>query len=71
MNKRELAQRLAKKSHTSQAKAADEVDSLVYGLLKDMKQTAKDTESQAASGAPKPPAITPDADPKAPAKGKK
>ncbi len=56
MNKRELAARLAKQSHTSKAKAADDVDSLVYGLLKDLKQTSKQPEKAPDSNPPKPPA---------------
>lgn len=55
MNKRELAAKLAKQSHTSNAKAADVVDSLVYGLLKDLKQTAKQPEKAPDSNPPKPP----------------
>lgn len=39
VNKLDLARSLAKKSHRSQAKAADAVDSLVYQLLKDLKRT--------------------------------
>jgi hypothetical protein len=38
VNKLDLARSLAKKSHRSQAKAADAVDSLVYELLKDLKR---------------------------------
>ncbi len=56
MNKRELAAKLAKQSHTSKAKAADDVDSLVYGLLKDLKQTEKQGEKTPDSNPPKPPA---------------
>lgn len=55
MNKRQLAERLAKQAHTSRAKAADDVDSLVYGLLKDMKDSAKKVVAPEASAAPKPP----------------
>ena len=41
MNKLELASRLARESRRSHAKAADEVDNLVYNLLKDLKHSAK------------------------------
>lgn len=70
MNKRELAERLAKQAHKSRAKAADEVDSLVYGLLKEMKQTAKKPDDVAVAAAPKPPAAVKPLTSKAPAKGK-
>ena len=46
---------LAKQSHTSKAKATDDVDSLVYGLLKDFKQTGKQPEIAPNSNPPKPP----------------
>ncbi|MBV8072636.1 MAG: hypothetical protein JO270_22220 [Acidobacteriaceae bacterium] len=38
MNKLDLARSLAKRSHRSQARAADEVDGLVYQLLKEVKR---------------------------------
>ena len=38
MNKNELARRLARLSHRSRAKAADEVDTLVYQILKNLKR---------------------------------
>jgi hypothetical protein len=41
MNKRELTERLAKEAHKSRAKAADDVDSLVYGLLRDLRLSSK------------------------------
>jgi uncharacterized protein (DUF2345 family) len=37
VNRLDLARSLAKKSHRSQAKAADAVDNLVYHLLKQLK----------------------------------
>ncbi len=39
MNKLDLARSLAKRSHRSQAKAADDVDTLVHRLIKDLKLT--------------------------------
>lgn len=39
MNKLDLTLRLARESRQSQAKAADDVDTLVYELLKDLKKT--------------------------------
>lgn len=57
MNKRELAERLAKQSHKSRAKAADDVDSLVYALLKDMRQTAKKTADETETMPPKAPTV--------------
>jgi hypothetical protein len=66
MDKKELIERLAKQSHQSKGKAADQVDKLVYGLLKELKQKP-DTPSKAVNNVPKPPAA-----PSAPAgKGKK
>lgn len=58
MNKRELANRLAKQAHKSRAKAADDVDSLVYGILKDMRQNAKEAAQPEPVEAPKPPAVS-------------
>lgn len=55
MNRLDLARSLAKKSHRSQAKAADAVDSLVYHLLKELKnppvlaRKAKQSSERAAS----------------------
>ena len=67
MNKKELIDQLAKQSHQSKGKAADQVDTLVYGLLKELKQE-KTKPSKAAGGSPKPPA--PPSSPSS-AKGKK
>jgi len=39
VNKLDLARRLARKSHRSRGEAADEVDNLVYHILKDLKQS--------------------------------
>ncbi len=38
MNKQDLARWLARESHRSRGQAADEVDKLVYKLLKDFKR---------------------------------
>ena len=38
MNKLDLARRLARKWHRSRGQAADDVDSLVYEMLKDLKE---------------------------------
>ncbi len=46
MNKLDLALRLARESHRSRAKAADDVDTLVYNLLRDLKRSAKAVLSQ-------------------------
>jgi len=51
MNKRDLARSLARKSHRSRAKAADDVDSLVHRLLKDWKRTRPADESKESSAA--------------------
>jgi nucleoid DNA-binding protein len=40
MNKFDLAALLAKESHLSRAKAADDVDTFVYHLLKDLKRSS-------------------------------
>jgi nucleoid DNA-binding protein len=47
MNKKDLARRLARESHRSRAQAADELDSLLYRIFKDLKrsQTAAATEA--------------------------
>ncbi len=55
MDKKELIDRLAKQSHQSKGKAADQVDSLVYGLLKDLKQNPPKPAKTSGSGAPHPP----------------
>jgi len=54
MDKKELIERLAKQSHQSKGKAADQVDTLVYGLLKELKQEGN-KPSKATGGPPKPP----------------
>lgn len=41
MNKLDLAQRLAREARRSRAQAADEVDKLVYKLLKDFRRCAE------------------------------
>ncbi|MBV9039178.1 MAG: hypothetical protein JO182_32135 [Acidobacteriaceae bacterium] len=58
MDKKELVERLAKQSHQSKGKAADQVDTLVYGLLKELKQK-EDKPSKTIGGAPKPPSSSP------------
>jgi hypothetical protein len=55
MDKKELVDRLAKQSHQSKGKAADQVDTLVYGLLKEVKQTLGKPAKVVDSGSPKPP----------------
>jgi hypothetical protein len=56
MNKLDLARSLAKQSHRSQAKAADDVDTLVHRLIKDLKLTrgAPKIETSSRLGAPVP-----------------
>ena len=51
MNKKQLAERLAKQSHRSRGQAADSVDKLVHGLLKDLREAGKD-EAKAAGVPP-------------------
>lgn len=41
MNKLDLARTLARLSHRSRAQAADDVDTLVYQMLKDLKEQPK------------------------------
>ncbi|MBV9405622.1 MAG: hypothetical protein JO211_09785 [Acidobacteriaceae bacterium] len=41
MNKLDLARRLARKWHRSRGQAADDVDSLVYEMLKDLKGSVR------------------------------
>lgn len=41
MNKLDLASRLAKEFHRSQAKAADDVDAFIYHLIKDLKRPSE------------------------------
>ena len=55
MDKKELVDRLAKQSHQSKGKAADQVDTLVYGLLKELKQTPGKPAKASENSAPKPP----------------
>jgi len=57
MNKLELARSLARKSHRSRAKAADDVDTLVYRLLKELKKTSSDAPlaTQSSVAGPLPP----------------
>jgi hypothetical protein len=54
MDKKELVERLAKQSHRSKGKAADQVDTLIYGLLKELKQTP-DKPAKVPGSAPKSP----------------
>jgi nucleoid DNA-binding protein len=49
MTKLDLARSLAKKSHRSKAKAADDVDMLVHRLLKDLKLTQKAIKRETSS----------------------
>jgi len=59
MNKQELAERLAKQSHRSRAEAADEVDKLIYQILKDLQKPAESSTNEKSPGLPKLPFITP------------
>jgi hypothetical protein len=59
MNKQELAERLAKQSHTSRAEAADAVDKLIYQILKDLPRPSEDGAKDRNNGVPKLPSITP------------
>jgi hypothetical protein len=54
MDKKELVERLAKQSHRSKGHAADQVDTLVYGLLKELKEVPGKTSKPAGNRAPKP-----------------
>ena len=54
MDKKELVERLAKQSHRSKGQAADQVDTLVYGLLKELKQTPG-KPAKVTDGSPKSP----------------
>lgn len=58
MDKKELVERLAKQSHQSKGKAADQVDTLVYGLLKELKQEG-DKPSKTTDNSPKSPSSLP------------
>ena len=51
MNKLDLARRLARASHRSRAQAADDVDTLVYKLLKDLQHGSHEPESKTAKKA--------------------
>lgn len=55
MDKKELIERLAKQSHRSKGQAADQVDTLVYGLLKELKQTPGKPAKVPGGSSPKPP----------------
>ncbi|HMF79587.1 MAG TPA: hypothetical protein VK604_28250 [Bryobacteraceae bacterium] len=63
MNKDELAKRLARESHRSLAEAADDVDTLVYRLLKGLKRppaiVRKERVKSVAAPFPHPRAATP------------
>lgn len=59
MNKRELAERLAKQSHRSRAEAADEVDKLIHQILKDLQKPAETSTNEKSTALPKLPSITP------------
>jgi len=47
VNKKDLARRLAKEAHRSQAQAADEVDALIHRLLTGAKKNAHAPKRQA------------------------
>lgn len=53
MNKDELVERLAKQIHQSKGKAADQVDTLVYRLLKDLKHTQEKPAKRSENSNPK------------------
>ena len=48
MNKLDLARRLAREANRSRAQAADEVDKLVYKLLRDFKRCVDKSNSEEA-----------------------
>ena len=55
MNKFDLARQLARQSHRSRAKAADDVDALVHRLLKELKvNDPREVEDAAILRAPVP-----------------
>ena len=56
MNKFDLARQLARQSHRSRAKAADDVDALVHRLLKELKVSdpTREVEDAAILRAPVP-----------------
>lgn len=45
MDKKDLARRLARASHRSNAQAADELDALLHSMLKDLKHPAKESDA--------------------------
>jgi hypothetical protein len=53
MNKDELTKRLARESHRSRAQAADDVDTLIYRLLKDLKRPPATMRKDPVKAAPK------------------
>ena len=67
MNKKQLAELLARQSHRSRGAAADTVDKLVYSIIKDLKdqdnaqkkdvQSTVKSRSKAPSSTPIPPAL--------------
>ena len=56
MNKKQLAERLARQSHRSRGEAADDVDKLVYSLLRDLRTAETKALKQNPQPAAKPPA---------------
>jgi hypothetical protein len=50
MNKLDLARRLARELHRSRAEAADDVDNLVYRILKDLKQAELQSQNRKSEG---------------------
>lgn len=57
MNKLDLARRLARESHRSRGQAADEVDTLVYKLLKDLRRNPVKEATKSGAKAPAMPAL--------------
>lgn len=57
MNKSDLARRLARKWHRSRGEAADEVDTLVYEILKGLKKAARQPSSKNDQRPPAVPAV--------------
>ncbi|MGH9625247.1 MAG: hypothetical protein ACRD4G_13030 [Bryobacteraceae bacterium] len=49
MDKKELTRRLARVSHRSCAQAADQLDVLLHGILKDLKRSRTSTPSNRAA----------------------
>lgn len=58
MDKKELVERLAKQSHRSKGEAADQVDTLVYGLLKELKQVPSKPAKVPSGHSPKLPSVS-------------